>query len=135
MPGNDQARRFNTRYRMTGQDVFLDIERAALGVDYQATGYTTRHEADEMGRRLELDETSTLLDLGSGCGFPGQYLAATTGCSVVSVDPIASGATAAADRARRDGLTSRAVAVVARGQELPVRPGCFDAVVHVDVIC
>jgi cyclopropane fatty-acyl-phospholipid synthase-like methyltransferase len=135
MPGNDQPCRFDARYRTTGQDVFLDIERAVLGVDYQATGYTTRHEAEEMGRRLELDGTSTLLDLGSGCGFPGHHLATTTGCSVVSVDPVASGATAAADRARRDGLSGRVSAVVARGQELPVRSGSFDAVVHVDVIC
>lgn len=135
MSGDDRSDRFEERYRITGGDVFLEIEREVLGVDYQATGYTTRAEADELGRRLELDSGSRLLDLGSGCGFPGLYLAARTGCEVVTVDPVASGAVAGLARSRRDGLAGRHLALVARGERLPLRPGSFDAVVHVDVTC
>ena len=135
MTEDDQADRFGARYQVTGDAVFLEIERAVLGVDYQATGYTTRSEADELGRRLELGPASRLLDLGSGCGYPGLYLAARTGCSVVTVDPVATGAVAGVARARRDGLVERHLAVVARGQTLPVRAATFDAVVHVDVTC
>lgn len=135
MSDDDQAARFEARYRVTGDAVLLGIERAVLGVDYQATGYTTRSEADDLGRLLELGSTSRLLDLGSGCGFPGLYLATRTGCSVVTVDPIAAGASTSRDRARKDGLTDRHLAVVARGQALPVPNATFDAIVHVDVTC
>jgi len=135
MPEDDQAARFDARYQVTGNDVFLEIERAVLGVAYQATGYTTRSEADELGRRLELGPESRLLDLGSGCGYPGLYLAERTGCSVVTVDPIATGADASLARARGDGLADRHLAVVARGQALPIRTASCDAAVHVDVTC
>ena len=107
MPEDDQATQFGARYSVTGDAVFLEIERAVLGLDYQATGYTTRSEADDLGRKLELGPSSRLLDLGSGCGFPGLYLAARTGCSVVTVDPIATGAAVGRVRARKDGLAER----------------------------
>lgn len=132
---DDQATRFGDRYRVSGEAVIVEVERAVLGVDYQATGYTTRSEADELARQLDLGPGSLLLDLGSGCGFPGLYLAARTGCSVVTVDPVAAGATAGLARARRDGLAHRHLAVVGRGQTLPIRAASCDAVVHVDVIC
>jgi methylase of polypeptide subunit release factors len=133
--GDAHTDRFESRYRITGDEVFLEIERAVLGVAYQATGYTTGAEADELGRRLGLGPGSRLLDLGAGCGYPGVHLAAGTGCSVVSIDPVASGAAAALARAEHDGLAERHLAVIGRGQQLPVRPGSVDAVVHVDVIC
>jgi cyclopropane fatty-acyl-phospholipid synthase-like methyltransferase len=135
MSEDEHAVRFDARYRVTNESAFLEIERAVLGVDYQATGYTTRSEADELGRRLELGPASRLLDLGSGCGFPGLYLAARTGCSVVTVDPIATGAAAARARARKDGMAERHLAVIGRGQALPVRTATFDAIVHVDATC
>lgn len=135
MGEDDQADEFEARYRVTGDDVFLEIERAVLGVDYQATGYTTRTEADEMGRRLGLGPTSRLLDLGSGCGFPGLYLATRTGCSVVTVDPVASGPAAGLARARRDTIVGRHLGIVGRGEALPIRTASCDAIVHVDVMC
>ena len=53
---------------------------------YGADGYTTRAEADAIGRALELGPGDLLLDVGTGCGWPGLYLAATTGCRVVATD-------------------------------------------------
>ena len=135
MSEGDRAAQFAARYLVTGDAVFLEIERAVLGVDYQATGYTTRSEADDLGRQMELCTDSRLLDLGSGCGFPGLYLSTRTGCSIVTVDPVAAGASTSRARALRDGLTDRHLAVVARGQALPVSNASFDAIVHVDVTC
>lgn len=127
--------RFGQRYRVTDEPVFTAIEREALGGVNQATGYTTLAEADDLGRYLELDENSLLLDVGSGCGYPGLYLAERTGCAVVTVDPVAAGASASNARSRADGPSDRHLAVVARGQDLPLRPDAFDSVVHVDALC
>lgn len=131
----DADEEFGDRYRITSADVFLEIEREVLGTDYQATGYTTRAEADELGQALQLGVGDRLLDLGSGCGWPGLYLAERTGCDLVTVDPVASGARAAHERAGRDGLAARHLAIVGRGEALALRPDSFDAVVHVDVTC
>jgi cyclopropane fatty-acyl-phospholipid synthase-like methyltransferase len=131
--GSDE-RRFEERYRVTGGDVFLEIEREALGTDYQANGYTTREQADEIGDLLGLGPGRRLLDLGSGCGWPGLHLARRHGCAVVSAEPAPSGAATAAARARRDGIGQHA-SVVARGEAPPFRLASFDAVVHVDVAC
>ena len=127
-------RRFDERYRVTGGDVFHEIEREALGTDYQANGYTTREQADEIGELLDLGPGRRLLDLGSGCGWPGLHLARRHGCAVVSADPAPSGAATAAARARRDRIDQHA-SVIARGEALPFGPETFDAIVHVDVTC
>ncbi len=128
-------RRFEDRYRVTGEDVLIEIEREACGTDYQANGYTDRAQAVEIGMLLGLEPESLLLDLGSGCGWPGLYLACRHHCRVVTVDPVEEGVSVSRSRARRDGLTARSLGVVASGERLPVRRGAFDAVVHVDVLC
>jgi cyclopropane fatty-acyl-phospholipid synthase-like methyltransferase len=76
-----------------------------------------------------------LLDIGAGCGWPGLYLATAFGCSVISADPIIEGASAARDRIGSDGIGSRALALLATGQRLPIRAGSIDAIVHADVMC
>jgi cyclopropane fatty-acyl-phospholipid synthase-like methyltransferase len=129
------AERFAQRFAASGQAAPRAVEIEALGSDYCATGYTTRAQADELGRLLELGPGSTLLDIGAGCGWPGLYLATRFGCSVITTDPIREGATAARDRIDRDGLRSRALALLATGERLPIRSGSIDAVVHTDVLC
>ncbi len=74
------------------------------------------------GRREEVRETRHML-------------ATAFGCSVVSCDPIMEGAAAALDRIGSDGLGSRALALLATGEQLPIRTGSVDAVVHADVMC
>ena len=64
----------------------LDIESDALDADYGSTGYTTRAQADELGRHLRLRPGDRLADIGSGSGWPGLYLAQQTGCHVVGTD-------------------------------------------------
>lgn len=127
--------RFEQRYELSGADVMVEIEREALGSDYRANGYTGPAQADEIGERLGLGPDSLLLDLGSGCGWPGLHFAQRNRCRVVGVDPVEVGVAAGRDRARRDGLADRHLGVVAGGEHLPLRPGAFDAVVHVDVLC
>ena len=136
MPGviPSELSRFEVRYGI-GAAVMLAVEREALGTDHGANGYTGIDEADLIGDRLALSSDTTLLDLGSGCGWPGLYLAHRFGCRLVSADPVASGVARSVDRARSDGLADRHLAVVADGADLPIRGASIDALVHVDVLC
>ncbi len=95
----------------------------------------TSKQADQLGPLLELGPSSVLLDVGAGCGWPGLYLSTTFGCAVISTDPITEGASVARDRISSDGLGARALALVATGEQLPIRTGSIDAVVHTDVLC
>ncbi len=129
------AERFGQRYAASGAAALRAVEIEALGSDYSATGYTTRGQADDLGSLLELGPGRVLLDIGAGCGWPGLYLAATFDCLVISADPVMEGARAALDRIGSDGLGSRALALLATGEQLPIRAGSIDAVVHADVMC
>ena len=126
--------RFADKYRLCCSPVRLDIERDALGADYGSTGYTTRAQADELGRLLSLRPGVRLADIGAGSGWPGLYLAKRTGCQVFGTDLPFDGLERARARARSDGLQGCAYAV-ATGRSQPFRPGSFDAVVHTDVLC
>lgn len=132
---NDPDEQFSARYAASGAAAAIEVELEVLGSDYQATGYTTLEQAEQIGTTLMLSPEDRLLDLGSGCGFPGLYLATRFGCGVVTVDPVASGATTAAARAGRDGLAGQAHAVIASGVALPFADRRFDALVHIDVMC
>ncbi len=129
------SERFAERHEASGRSGPLAVEREALGSDYRATGYTTRAQADELGRLLDLRPGRLLVDVGAGCGWPGLYLADTFGCSVVSTDPVPEGAVAARDRIVADGLQDRAISAIATGDDLAVRNGSVDAIVHSDVLC
>ena len=131
----ETVERFAERYRVAQTEVTRHIELAVIGGDWGANGYATRAQADVLGRQLRLRPGRRLLDLGGGRGWPGLYLAASTGCRVVLADMPIEGLLTASGRARNDGLADRAVAVAASARRLPFRPASFDAVVHTDVLC
>ena len=129
----DATQRFGERYRVA-EPVTIDLERAVLGTNYGANGYTTLSQAEVLIRALALRAGERLLDIGAGCGWPGLYLAARTGCAVVVTDLPMPGMRRAKQRIRDDGLASSA-AVVSTARHLPFRPESFDAIVHTDVLC
>ncbi|WP_379583779.1 SAM-dependent methyltransferase [Pseudonocardia hispaniensis] len=112
-----------------------DIERRVIGADFGADGYTTLAQADDLAAHLDLRPGRRLLDLGSGRGWPGLYLAARTGCAVVLADLPGDGLGIAALRAVREGLDTRCAVIAATGQHLPFAAETFDAVGHADVMC
>lgn len=132
---NDPDERFSDRYAALSAEAAIEAELEVLGTDYRANGYSTRAQVDEIGDRLGLMAGEHLLDLGSGCGYPGLYLAQRHGCSVATVDPVTNGVVTAAARASSDHLDDRHLAVIAAGAALPFRSASFDAIVHVDVMC
>jgi cyclopropane fatty-acyl-phospholipid synthase-like methyltransferase len=127
--------RFAERYRLASNDVTREIERAVIGADWGANGYTTKDQADLLGAVLELGPASTLLDLGSGRGWPGLYLAATTRCRVVLTDVPLEALLASATRAAAEGLAGLAAPVRTSARSLPFARASFDAIVHTDVLC
>ena len=115
--------------------VAREVELRTLGSDFGANGYATLAEVSELAGTLGLRSGRWLLDVGSGQGWPGLYLARQTGCQVVLTDVPVEGLATATRRVTREGLDSRAWALAARGQMLPLRPGAFDAAIHTDVLC
>ena len=128
----DARERFGQRYTRTAP-VLAELEREVMGSDYGASGYTPRTQADALAEALAMRAGERLLDLGSGCGWPGLYIASRSGCDVVVTDMPMPGMRRARARIDADDLTGWAVVATAR--HLPFRPGSFDAVVHTDVLC
>ncbi len=127
--------RFSQRYGEARGDVVSEIELAVIGGDWGANGYTTIAQADQLATILELGTGSLILDIGAGRGWPGLYLAATTGCSVVMTDVPVEGLASARARGRREDLDGRTWPVNASARDAPFRVETFDAVVHTDVLC
>lgn len=124
---------FRERFRIVSDPAMLRAEREVIGGDYGASSYTTMEQADELARRLRLGPGRSVLDIGSGSGWPGAYLAASTGCTAVLTDPTLEGMAVAAERSRRDGLDT--APVVATGTNLPFREEGFDSSTSSDVFC
>jgi ubiquinone/menaquinone biosynthesis C-methylase UbiE len=127
--------RFRAWYGMAERGVLVDVERAVVGADYGANGYTTREQVDAMLARLDLRPGDVVLDLGTGSGWPGLHVARETGCSVVGTDVPVEGLLAGGRRALADGLAGQAHFVAASADALPFRTSAFDVVVHTDVLC
>jgi SAM-dependent methyltransferase len=126
---------FQERYRNTPSLLACQIEQRVIGGDWGANGFTTMPQADTLADKLGLSATDRLLDLGSGRGWPGLYLAARTGCQVVLTDLPLEGLRVAANRAASEGLTARAGVVAAAASGPPFRANSFDVVIHTDVLC
>jgi SAM-dependent methyltransferase len=131
----ETMQRFAERYRDGRTDVTEQIERAVIGGTWGANGYTTISQADRLGELLHLEPGQRLLDLGAGQGWPGLYLAASTGCEAVLSDIPLEGLVLASARAEAERLARRVAVVAGSARALPLRSGVFDAIVHTDVLC
>lgn len=124
---------FGAYYEGAGSSPLRELERRTLGCDYGGNSYTDVEGARVVLDFLDLDPASTLLDIGTGAGWPGLYLAKASGCRVVVTDIPTEGLRAARVRAAEEDILADAVA--ASGADLPFREASFDAVTHSDVLC
>ena len=122
-------------YRQAQTPVMLDLERAVCGCDYGGTSWTTRDEAEHMGWLLELGESSVYLEIGSGSGWPGLYLAEETGCDATLADLPLDALRIGADRVANRSDRSKISLSVADAAYLPFKSSHFDAIGHSDVLC
>ena len=125
---DDTGEFFELKYAAARVRAARRVEEAALGEVVGMNGYTTIAQAGMLCEHLGLDASATLLDVGAGQGWPGSYVADTTGCRLVSADVPWEALLAA--QLRRGNTV-----VKARGGSLPFRGDSFDAVVHADVLC
>lgn len=124
---------FNQRYTVVEHPAMRRAELQVIGCDYGATSFTTREQADQLARRLDLGPGDVLLDIGSGAGWPGLYLSLTTGCRAILTDLSHEGVQVAMRRIRHEGLDTPAITTSA--QRLPFPDLVFDVVTHSDVLC
>ena len=109
------------------------IEQAVIGSDYGATSSTTIDQADRLAELLRLAPGKLLLDFGSGAGWPGIYLAKSTGCDVVLTDVPLEGLRHASRRMQQDDV--RGAIIAADAGALPFSDRKFDAATSSDVLC
>ncbi len=126
--------RFSAVYARPQTKAELAMEMEVFGASEGVRGYTTIAQADALAERLALRPGMRLLDIGAGRGWPGLYLARTTGCQVVVTDLPPAALHNGMERARRNRLGERCSFLVASGTHLPFRRQVFDAIVHTDVL-
>jgi SAM-dependent methyltransferase len=125
---------FSQRYATERTTALEDIERRVIGAAWAANGFTTVQQADRLGEIVELAPGKHLLDIGTGQGWPGLYLAKRTGCRATLTDMPLEGLAAGLRRGERERLDVTG-AVVASAKALPFAPESFDAIIHTDVLC
>jgi SAM-dependent methyltransferase len=125
---------FAARYMAPSTDAVQEIERRVIGAVWGANGFTTLAQADLIADRLDLTPENRLMDVGTGRGWPGLYLARRTGCEIVLSDLPVEGLQHALGRAEAESL-SLLGAVVASARNLPFGKDSVDAIVHTDVLC
>ena len=77
---------FNEKYARPRSDARREVERAVLGDEVGLNGYTTVEQAQALTDHLSLLATTRLIDVGAGHGWPGSYLARSSGCRLVATD-------------------------------------------------
>ncbi|MFQ6024872.1 MAG: methyltransferase domain-containing protein [Acidiferrobacterales bacterium] len=126
---------FAEEYRLAQSPIMMEVERVVLGCGYGGTSWTTRAEAERVGRLLELRPGRRLLEVGAGSGWPGLFLARTTGCDVTLLDVPLEAIRMAAEKAVSEQLDGMCWVVVADAGALPFSNNSFDAISHSDVLC
>jgi SAM-dependent methyltransferase len=86
------------------------------------------HATAELANAATLDESSRVIDIGSGIGGPARYLASMFDCQVTGLDLSPSFVDAATYLTHRCALANRATFLVGDALQLPFPPGSFDAV-------
>jgi phosphoethanolamine N-methyltransferase len=131
----DQRERLDELYVRAQSPVMLSIDRSVCGCDYGGSSWTTRAEAQQIAALLGLQPGLRLLEVGAGSGWPGLYMAETSGCDVVLVDLPLAGLRIAAERAGKDRIPGTCWTVLADAAMLPFPDGSFDVVSHSDLLC
>lgn len=108
-----------------------DLVRLLLGESLHPGGLALTRQ---LGERIDLDESDHVLEIASGSGVSGTFLAGTFGCQVTEIDLSAKLVLEAAKQATGSNLRSISLSVAA-AENLPFRDGAFSAIISECSIC
>lgn len=117
-------------------DAEAAVRRETYGEDLGQTSWMTAPEWLELADRCGIGAGSDVLEVGSGSGGPGVYLAQQRGCRLTGVDINRHGVENANSLATARGVADRVqFQVVDASEPLPFPDGRFDAIVANDAMC
>ena len=125
--GRDWASVFSEEFAAPESAVQARVWAEVLGAEYPAElapySYTTRSELARFAAEVRVGPGELLVDVGSGRGGPGLWVAATTGAGYVAVDIAVEGLAEVKRRAARLGLGDRVDALEGSFESLPLPTG------------
>lgn len=129
---------FTEEFSQPESQVQAEVWAAVLGDEYPAEvapySYTSRSELRRIADEVRTGPGDLLVDVGSGRGGPGLWVAATTGADYCAVDISPTGLDQVRERAARLGLDRRSRTAVGRFEELPLADGEAAAVMSIDAL-
>jgi SAM-dependent methyltransferase len=134
--GDDLAAGFDQEFGRPASRVMARVWGAVLGEEYPAElapySWITRTELADVVREVRVAAGDLLVDVGSGRGGPGLWVAARTGADHLAVDIAQAGLEAVRTTAERLGVGGRSRTALGSFEQLPVDDATADAVMSVD---
>jgi len=126
---------YDTVYGHFADKVLQEIRLETFGEDIGQNSWLTADEFGRFLRYLQLNSTSTVLDIACGSGGPALYIARRFGCRVTGIDISEKGIETANKMARAQKLDSLVRFLHAdAGHSLEFADQLFDAVICIDSI-
>ncbi|HTE73998.1 MAG TPA: class I SAM-dependent methyltransferase [Actinomycetes bacterium] len=118
--------------------VMARVWQTVLGEEYPAElapySWITRTELADIVREVKVAAGALLVDVGSGRGGPGLWVAAQTGADHLAVDITEVGLEEVRQTAGRLGLGDRSRAAVGSFEQMPLEDASADAVMSIDAL-
>jgi ubiquinone/menaquinone biosynthesis C-methylase UbiE len=116
------------------QRLYLEAFGGEYPIDEATDGYVTRTELRQMADALHVGPGQTVADLGCGRGAPGQWLAHTTGVTLVGIDFSEIALEQARARARQLGIAGQVSYRLASFDATGLETASVDGAMSIDVI-
>ena len=124
---------FDSTYSHFTRQVLETIREETFGQDIGQNSWTTVDEYDRFLSWLDLRPEHHVLEIASGSGGPGLYVAKRTGCSVTGIDANEAGVATATQSAADSNQADRVTFTVANANSrLPFDDDSFDAILCID---
>lgn len=136
--GPDWAAEFAEAFAQPASAVMANVWARALGDEYPAEvspySYTSRTELGRIAAEVNAAPGDLLVDIGSGRGGPGLWVAAATGANYLAVDISSTGLAEVTQRAAHVGLAERVRVAEGSFEAVPLGDAQASAVMSIDAL-